>query len=290
MTNAAIEIQNLEKQLGLFKLGPLSLSVPRGAIYGLIGPNGAGKTTTLDLLMGMGQPDGGSIQLLGRELKNDEVEIKRRTAYVSPDLNYQAWGTVGRAIAFVRGFYPDWDQSRCERLQMDFGVHADEKISALSFGARIKLALIMALSRDAELLLLDEPTVGLDAVARRQLFTELLAFMQKEDRTILISSHQLSDLERFADHVAIVDKGRLLTAGRMDELVERYCQLHVGITSSISPPAPGIRVIKRDGDRMQLLLDLSVANRESLASLGIEVISETPLSLEDLFLALVSPR
>jgi ABC-2 type transport system ATP-binding protein len=288
MATAAIEIQNLEKQFGGFNLGPLSLSIPRGAIFGLIGPNGAGKTTMLELLIGMNQPDNGTLELLGRDLKTEEVEIKRRTAYVSPDLNYQAWGTVGRAIAFVSGFYPDWDQRRCERLQIDFGVHAEEKISTLSFGARIKLALVMALSRDAELLLLDEPTVGLDAVSRRQLFTELLAFMQKEDRTILISSHQISDLERFADHVAIIKQGKLLTAGRMDELVERYCQVHVRLSANTSPVGPGIRVIKRDGDRVQLLLDLSVTKREALVLPGIEVISETPLALEDLFLALVA--
>jgi ABC-2 type transport system ATP-binding protein len=286
----AIEITHIEKQLGQFHLGPLSLSIPRGAIYGLIGANGAGKSTTLGLLMGMGQPDSGRIELLGRDIRNDEVAIKRRTAYVSPDVDYQAWGTVGRATSFISSFYPDWDQKRCERLQVEFGVNPAEKVSSLSFGARIKLALIMALSRDAELLLLDEPTVGLDPVSRRYLFTELLAFMQREDRTILISSHQLSDLERFADHVAIVDKGRLLAAGRTDELVERYCQLHVRSTLVTNSPGPGISVLKRDGDRAQLLLDLSITQRDALAPLNIEILSETPLTLEDLFLALLASQ
>jgi ABC-2 type transport system ATP-binding protein len=287
MTNAAIEIQNLKKTLGEFTLGPLSLAVPRGAIYGFIGPNGAGKTTTFDLLMGMAQPDGGTIRLLGRDLKKDEVDIKRRTAYVSPDLNYQAWGTVGRAIAFVSSFYPDWDAHHCEQLQDVFGLRPDETISALSFGARIKLALIIALSRDAELLILDEPTVGLDAVARRQLFTELLAFMQKEDRTILISSHQLSDLERFADHVAIVNQGRLLTAGRMDELVERYRLLHVRCAGNTLTQIRGVTVLKQDGDRTELLLDSQISSGNSLKALELEIISETRLTLEELFLALV---
>src|SRR5262245_25978788 len=106
MTAPAIELDGLSKRWGAFTLGPLSLSVPKGAIYPLIGPNGAGKTTTLDLLMGMGEPDGGEIRLLGMPLSHDEVEVKRRTAYVSPDTGYQAWGSVGRAIDFVRGFYP----------------------------------------------------------------------------------------------------------------------------------------------------------------------------------------
>ena len=122
-----------------------------------------------------------------------------------------------RAIDFVSGFYPDWDAARCEELQFKFGLRRLERVDSLSFGARIKLALVLALSREPELLVLDEPTLGLDAIARRQLFAELLKFMNGEGRTILISSHQLTDLERFADHAAIVNQGRLLACGRMDD-------------------------------------------------------------------------
>jgi ABC-2 type transport system ATP-binding protein len=215
MSASAIEFQDMQKSFGLaFSLGPLSLNVPRGSIYALIGPNGAGKSTALNMLMGMGEPNSGSIRVLGRDIRSEEVEIKRRTAYVSPDMDYRAWGTVGRAIDFVRGFYPDWNAARCEELQFMFGVHRDSRVDALSFGARMKLALLLALSRDAELLVLDEPTLGLDAIARRQLFAELLKFMTGDGRSILISSHQLTDLERFADHAAIVHQGRLLTSGR----------------------------------------------------------------------------
>ena len=223
MSASAIEFQDVQKTFGLaFSLGPLSLSVPRGSIYALIGPNGAGKSTALNMLMGMGEPGLGKIRILDRDIRADEVDIKRRTAYVSPDMDYRAWGTVGRAVDFVRGFYPDWNAAYCEELQFLFGVHRDSRVDALSFGARMKLALILALSRDAELLVLDEPTLGLDAIARRQLFTELLKFMTREGRTILISSHQLTDLERFADHAAIMNHGRLVTSGRMDKLVERH--------------------------------------------------------------------
>src|SRR5207248_8494855 len=146
--------------------------------------NGAGKTTLLDLLMGMGRPDTGRVRMLGRDLARDEVAIKRRTAYVNPDLDYGAWGTVGAATAFVRGFYPDWDDGRCERLVAEFGLGPDEKVATLPFGSRIKLALVLALARDAELLLLDEPTVGLDAVSCRLLHAELMSFMRRADRTI----------------------------------------------------------------------------------------------------------
>jgi ABC-2 type transport system ATP-binding protein len=286
MTAPAIELDHLQKRWGEFALGPLTFAVPRGAIYALIGPNGAGKTTTLDLLMGMGEPDRGEIRMLGLTLPRDEIEIKRRTAYVSPDTSYQAWGSVGRAIDFVRGFYPDWDDAHCARLLKEFGLKREEKVSALSFGARTKLSLVMALSREADLLLLDEPTIGLDAGARHQLFAELLAFMRDEERTILISSHQLADIERFADHCAIIDKGQLLIAGRMDELVGRFSQVDVRLARD---PAGlvGVRVLEREGDRARLLVDRAEAASQALAAIEAEVINEVPMTLEELFLALV---
>src|ERR1700761_4520011 len=256
MTQAAIEFKDIQKSFGLnFSLGPLSLAVPRGSIFGLIGPNGAGKSTSLNMLMGLGEPSFGRIRVLDRDLASNEVEVKRRTAFVSPDMDYRPWGTVGRAIDFVRGFYPDWNAVRCEELQFAFGVHRGSRVEVLSFGARMKLALILALSRDAELLVLDEPTLGLDAVARRQLFSELLRFMSIEGRTILISSHQLTDLERFADHVAIVNKGKLLSTGRTDRLLERYRQFDVRTNPGTQIAVSGVQVLERSGDRLKILLD-----------------------------------
>jgi ABC-2 type transport system ATP-binding protein len=235
----------------------------------------------------MGEPTLGSIRVLGCDIGGEEVEIKRRTAYVSPDMDYRAWGTVGRAIDFVRGFYPDWNAARCEELQFAFGVHRDSRVDALSFGARMKLALVLALSRDAELLVLDEPTLGLDPIARRQLFAELLKFMTGDARTILISSHQLTDLERFADHAAIVNQGKLLTCGRMDQLVERYRQFDARGVRDTPLSIPGVCVIDRQGDRVRLLIDQIAAPPGVLEALHLEVLAQVPLTLEDLFLALI---
>ena len=288
MSASAIEFHDVQKSFGLaFQLGPLSLDVPRGSIYALIGPNGAGKSTALNMLMGVGEPTSGSIEVLGRDMRSAEVDIKRRTAYVSPDMDYRAWGTVGRAIDFVRGFYPDWNAARCEELQFMFAIHRDSRVDALSFGARMKLALLLALSRDAELLVLDEPTLGLDAIARRQLFAELLKFMAGDGRSILISSHQLTDLERFADHAAIVHRGRLLTCGRMDQLVERYQQFDARVLRDTPLQVPGVSVIERQSDRVRLLVDQDTAPRDALEALGVEVLAQVPLTLEELFLALI---
>jgi ABC-2 type transport system ATP-binding protein len=288
MSAAAIELADIRKSFELaFTLELLSFQVPRGSIYALIGPNGAGKSTLLNMLMGVGEPERGAIRMLGLGIAEDEVEIKRRTAYVSPDMDYRAWGTVGRATDFVRGFYPDWNSTRCEELQFAFGLHRGTRVEALSFGARMKLAIVLALSRDAELLVLDEPTLGLDAIARRQFFTELLRFMQGENRTILISSHQLTDLERFADHVAIINQGKLLASGRMDQLVERYEQVDAHIGRETALAMAGINVIAREGNRVRLLIDRHSMPADGFAQLEIKDAQEVPLTLEELFLTLI---
>lgn len=282
--NPALCLHDVTKRQGRFQLGPLTLTVPRGAVLAFVGPNGAGKTTTLDLLMGMGRADGGRIEILGRDLAHDEVAIKERTAYVNPDLNFQPWGTVGRVLDFVSGFYPDWSDTRCDSLLKTFGVERRERINALSFGARMKVALITALARDAELLLLDEPTTGLDVAARLALFEEILTFVKREDRTVIISSHQLSDLERLADHVAILAKGQLLSMGRMDELVDRYRAVDVQGSPSALPP--GVKLLSRDDDRLRLLLDLHAATPVRLAQNGLTILAEAPMTLEEIFVAL----
>ncbi len=134
MTEHAVEIRGLEKRYPSFTLGPVDLTVPKGAIYGLIGPNGAGKTTTLDMILGLGGKDAGEIKVLGLDHLEDEVEMKRRVGYVSPDLNYAPWGKVKRAVGFVRAFYPDWDDAYCTRLIETLGIGWTDRIVELSFG------------------------------------------------------------------------------------------------------------------------------------------------------------
>jgi ABC-2 type transport system ATP-binding protein len=224
-------------------------------------------------------------------MPRDEIAIKSQVAYVSPDLNFTPWGSVGRALDFVRGFYPDWDQARCDRLLKDFSVARHERVAALSFGARIKLSIVMALSRDAELLLLDEPTVGLDVNARLLLFREIRDFVKRGNRTVMISSHQLSDLEKLADHVAILNRGRLIAAGRMDELVERYVRLEARlVTGGAMPVIDGVALLTRDGARLGLMLDRKRIQPAALAQFGIEILAETPMGLEEIFVALIDDK
>ncbi|MCB9769692.1 MAG: ABC transporter ATP-binding protein [Candidatus Omnitrophica bacterium] len=288
MTQPAIEIRGLKKKFWGFQLGPLDMTVPQGGIYAFIGPNGAGKTTTFDLLMGMGKEDEGTIKVFGLDHHKQEAEMKARIGYVTPDLNYGAWKTPKRLVYFLRKFYPDWDDDYCARLLERFGIAWDEWIPKMSFGSKIKLAMAMALCHRPDLLLLDEPTLGVDAVSKKEIFSELLAAVQEESHTVLISSHGLSDLERFADHIGVIHKGKMILEGPTDTLLERFRLAEF-------LPSNGLATHRSDGfypqpgkqDRFRAVLDIEQYSKERLEQMGASEITMVPISLEDLFVALV---
>ena len=286
-TAPALEVSGLEKHYPRFGLGPLDLTVPPGSIYGLIGPNGAGKTTLIDLIFGMGSPDAGTIKVCGYDHERNEVAVKQRAAYVGPDLNFIAWGKIGRAIRFNRGFRPTWDDGYCARLMQDFGISADDRIGTLSFGGRTKLALLLALAWRPPLLVLDEPTTGIDAHSKKAAFAEMLNIVRDEARTVFISSHQISDLERFADRVGVLHKGRLVAEGSTAELVDRHVQAEwVAENADAFAHIPGLTVQERDGPNWRAVLDTVTCPIHSLEPRGARDVRTQPLTLEDLFLAL----
>ncbi|MDE0128202.1 MAG: ABC transporter ATP-binding protein [Gammaproteobacteria bacterium] len=280
----AIEIRGLSKSFPRFTLGPLDLTVPAGAMYGLVGPNGAGKTTTLDLIFGLGLREAGDIRVLGLDHKKDEVAMKRIAAYVSPHTSYVPWKYVGRAIQFIRGFYPEWDQDYCDDLLRRFRIDKEEKIATLSLGNAIKLGVVLALARRPKVLIMDEPTMGLDAISKRELFAELLALMGDEEHTVLISSHNLTDLERYTDHIGIINDGKLLLEGATDHLLEKHRQ--VSFTLAGEPPV-GARLVERDGDEVRALTDSADEYVEALTGCGALGVTVQPVTLEELFVGLV---
>jgi len=289
MNHPAIEIRGLRKSYPKFSLGPLDLTVPTGAIYGLIGPNGSGKSTTLDLLFGMGAKDSGSMRAAGFDHETDELAMKRLVTYSSPDTSFAVWSKVGRAIRFVRDFYPNWDEALCQRLLTEFRLHADEKIAALSFGARTKLSLLLALCPKPKVLVLDEPTTGLDPGARQVLFHELLNLVQDESRTVLLSSHQLADLERFADHIGILSEGVMVCEGSTSDLLARYRMVEYSATPGASlPPAPGFHISRQEATRTLAVVDLQRHPAATLETRGLLLHGLTELTLEEIFLAVTS--
>jgi ABC-2 type transport system ATP-binding protein len=228
------------------------------------------------------------VRVHGLDVGTHEVEVKRRLAYAGPETSYASWRRIGRAIDFVSGFYADWDESRCARLLETFALERGQSITDLSFGEKNKLSLVMALARDPELLVLDEPTTGLDPAARRFLFADLLHRMQTDRRTIVIATHQLAELERFADRIALLDHGRLRLCADLGSLTERFTQLDIAMPAGAELPAePGVRLLARAGDRARLLVDREETRDDWQTRVGAAPLAASALTLEELYLALV---
>lgn len=288
METPALEIRDLSKSFPQFRLGPLNLCVPQGAIYGFIGPNGSGKSTTLELIMGMGAKESGSINVFGMDHIAEEVEVKKRIGFFSPDTQFVAWGRVNRALNFFRGFYETWDDDYSMGLLDRFNLKWDAKIATLSFGERTKLGLVLALSHRPPLLLLDEPMSGLDPVTRREVYTELLDVVQDEGRSVLISSHNLDEIERFADHIGIIQDGKMLLEGSTASLLARHRMLDATLRDgALAPIHLGITLQHRDGVRARILIDTQLIEVDALVQYGIVEFADVPMSLEDLFIGLI---
>lgn len=221
MNEYAVEIEGLEKVFDQFNLGPLDLKIPKGTIVGYIGQNGAGKSTTIKLILGLLKPDNGDIKLLGQSIKNNS-RLKDDIGIVFDDLFLPEELKLSDIERFCSRAYKNWDKNQFTSYCANFNLLKNQIIKNYSRGMKMKLSIAMAMSHKAKLLLLDEATSGLDPVVREEILDILLDFMQDEDHTILISSHILSDLEKIADYIAFIDKGRLLFVESKDDLKDKY--------------------------------------------------------------------
>lgn len=220
MSNA-IEIHDLCKTYPGFSLKSISFTVPQGLCCGFVGPNGAGKSTTLRMLAGLAFPDSGDIRLLGRPVGDSAGKGEIGILFDQP--YYQEEWTPLDIERSLAPFYPGWDSARYRNYLSRFGLDARKKFRSFSRGMKQKLAMAVHLSRNTRLLLLDEPTGGLDPAARDELLDILREYMVPENRTILFSTHITSDLERLADRIVYISGGAISYAGDKEELVSRYC-------------------------------------------------------------------
>ncbi|MEO7996591.1 MAG: ABC transporter ATP-binding protein [Gemmatimonadaceae bacterium] len=305
--SALIVLNDLHKRHGdTVALRGLSLTVPQGAIFALLGPNGCGKTTTLKLLLGMSRADSGTGTVFGLRIdhERDSVAIRRRTGFVSETKELFQQVDVATTIRLVRSFYPRWDAALEQRLLREFLLLPAQKVSALSKGMRAKLALLVACCRGADLLVLDEPTDGLDPAAAEQMLETLVSMVAETGLTVLLSSHQLHEVERVADGVAIMHDGRVLLRGELDELRMRVRRIDVHAhsadtsnarmqDSSHAPVIPdGSEVLHsaelRDGNSLLVRGDADAIAKQ-FADHGAEV-SVHAVPLRELFLTLTNTR
>lgn len=219
MENALV-IRELCKSYRDFSLQKVSFSLPRGCVMGFIGENGAGKTTTIKALLGLNNPESGSLRVLGLDAKKDGRAIRERVGVVLEDGQFPPFFTAKIVNQFMGKAYQNWDSALYLQYMQRFSIGMDKKVKDYSKGMRMKLSIACALSHRAELLLLDEPTSGLDPVVRDEVLDLFYEFMQQEDRSILLSSHITSDLDKIADYITFIHQGRILLSERRDELLE----------------------------------------------------------------------
>lgn len=225
MTNA-IEINNLCKAYPGFHLDNVSFSVPTGYVCGFVGPNGSGKTTTLKSMLGMARKESGEIRLLGESSEN--VALKEQIGVLFDQPYYQEDWTARDIEKGLRRFYENWDSAAFHAYLSRFDLDAGKKFKHFSRGMKMKLGMAVILSYKAKLLLLDEPTGGLDPVMRDEMLDVMRDYMREEDRSILFSTHITSDLEKLADTIVYISNGRITFQGEKDELVSKYCIVRGG--------------------------------------------------------------
>lgn len=292
---AIIETIGLKKGYGGFEaLCGLDLSVPAGSICGFLGRNGAGKTTTIKILLGMTHATAGSARVFGLDADNREsgVAIRRRLAFVSDEKDLYDFMTVEEMIRFTAGFYSGWRTDLEQKYLRAFDLPPNRRVKALSRGMRTKLALLLALSHGAELVILDEATSGLDPAAAEEVLQALVAHVAREGMTVFFSSHQLAEVDQIADRVAVINHGRLVVSGALDDLRETWRRIRL-VFSDEAPAAdfhsPGIERVSRDGRTLDILcsagLDRIVNEAGALAPASIDV---QPVTLKEIFLETVA--
>ncbi len=291
MTDFIIETTELYKSFhNRPALRGLNLRVPVGSIFGFLGRNGAGKTTTIKTLMGLLRCDRGSAQVFGKPILDADrsVEIRRRIGFVTEDKELYPYMTVEQLIRFTRPFFPGWRHDLEQRYLHMFELPPERKIPDLSKGMRSKLMLLLAISRGAELLILDEPTDGLDPAATEDVLRELMAIAASSGTTMFFSSHQLSEVELIADHIGIVDQGKMVVSGSLDDMKNQYQRLQMVFADQVQLPkqwVDGVESVRQDGRMVSVLASRNAdAIAGQVQSIPGTVVERFPVTLKEIFL------
>ncbi len=243
MSESVIRVTELTRRFGAkTALASVSLSLPRGAVYGLVGANGAGKTTLIKHLLGLLRAESGSVRVFGLDPVADPVGVLSRIGYLSEENDLPGWMRVDELIRYSRAFYPAWDEGYAEHLRRSFALDPVAKVRNLSKGEKARVGLLIALAYRPELLVLDEPSSGLDPIVRRDILGAVIRTIADEGRTVLFSSHLLEEVEEVADHVTMISQGKIVLSDRLDAIkgshggrsLAEIFVAHVGM-----PAAPG---------------------------------------------------
>jgi ABC-2 type transport system ATP-binding protein len=289
MSDPVIEIAQLTRRFGAATaLDSVTLSVPRGRVYGLVGANGAGKTTLIKHVMGLLRAQRGSVRVFGLDPVAEPVGVLSRIGYLSEENDLPGWMSVDELVRYTRALYPGWDDAYAEELRQAFALDPAASLKALSKGQKARAGLLAALAHRPELLVLDEPSSGLDPLVRRDILGAVIRTIAHEGRTVLFSSHLLEEVEQVADQVTMVDGGRVVLSAPLGEIKQSHRCLVVRFAEVLEHPPALDGVLRWDGSGQEWTAigrTGSGALRAALAAAGAVVVAERPPSLDELFLA-----
>jgi ABC-2 type transport system ATP-binding protein len=287
MSEFAVQLNGVGKDYRFFSLNDIRLEIPHGHIMGFIGPNGAGKSTTIRILMGLVHQDRGDVRVLGHPMPEEQAAAKWDVGFASEDMRLYDSATLDWHMRFIASIFPSWDQAYAQTLLKRFDLRAAQRIKGLSHGQRVKATLLLVLARRPRLLVLDEPTTGLDPVARHEILRELTDVMLDDGRSVLFSSHNTLDIEQISDQITFIDRGRIIDSRDKETFLERWRRIRVELPSGIQcPMLPGV-------------IDLTQAGRLAVATTnvyddqlprgyeaaGIRVQAVERMTLEEIFVA-----
>ena len=286
-----IEIQSVTRKFGAkWALDNVSLAVPRGVVFGLVGANGAGKTTLIRHVLGLLKAQTGSVRVFGLDPVKEPVSVLSRIGYLSEEGDLPGWMRIDELMRYMRAFYPTWDEDYAQDLRRQFALDPAAKVNTLSKGQKARAGLLVALAYRPELLLLDEPSSGLDPIVRRDILGAIVRTIADEGRTVLFSSHLLDEVERISDRVAMLKGGHILFTGELDEIKQTHHRLTLRFDDERRQPPELDGVLSWEGRGCEWT---AVANGRiealtlAASAVGAEVVQQKGLSLDDIFLARV---
>ncbi|HEV3024289.1 MAG TPA: ABC transporter ATP-binding protein [Pirellulales bacterium] len=282
-----VELRRVTRQFGnKTALDDVSLTVPRGGVFGLIGGNGAGKTTLIKHILGLFRAQSGTVQVFGLDPVTNPVGTLGRIGYLSEDRDLPNWMRVGELMRYTQAFFPNWDETYAEELRQAFDLDANAKIKTLSRGQRARAGLLAALAHRPELLVLDEPSSGLDPVVRRDILGAIIRTIADEGRTVLFSSHLLDEVERVADRVAIIHQGRIMLTAAMDELKDTHRRVTLRFGEALERPPSLVGTLSCAGQGSEWTYICSGEGeqlRRAAEAIGATVVDDAGLTLDEIF-------
>jgi ABC-2 type transport system ATP-binding protein len=284
-----IQISDLSRRFGAKEvLNGLSLAVPRGSVFGLVGENGAGKSTLIKHILGLFRPQGGTVRIFGLDPVAEPVSVLERVGYLSEQPDLPGWMTVAELLRYTAAFYPNWDEAYAEQLRQAMGLDGNARIKTLSKGQVAKAGLLAAQAHRPDLLLLDEPSSGLDPIVRSDILAAVIGTVAEEGRTVFFSSHLLEEIERVSDYVAMLHRGKIILCGPIDEVRQRHRRVTLCFPTpqSRQPNVPAALSVSGSGREWAVICNTAQTEIYAAAAhLGATITADREATLNELFMA-----